>query len=113
GGVNLVDGGLISGSTTTALTITSIATTDAGSYTFIASNNFGAVTSSFARLVVNVPASITTNPSSQNVNSGVILLLSAAASGSPNPVLHWERNGVTITNCTSCTAGGFGIAGAT
>ncbi len=52
-GVNLVNGGQISGVASTAITIANLSLADAGSYTVVASNSYGSVTSSPAILVVN------------------------------------------------------------
>ncbi len=113
GGANLSNGGIISGASTTALNLTGVTTNDAGSYTFVVSNPNGSVTSSVAKVSITVAPTVLTGPSNQTVNAGSIVLFTGSNSGTPTPVAHWERNGVTITNCTSCTAGGFGISGAT
>jgi hypothetical protein len=52
-GLNLVNGGRISGATTTALTITGVQAGDAGSYDVVVSNSGGSVTSDVATLVVS------------------------------------------------------------
>jgi probable HAF family extracellular repeat protein len=53
-GTNLADGGNISGSTTANLTLSNTTTNDAGSYTVIIQNSFGNVTSSVAKLSLNL-----------------------------------------------------------
>lgn len=52
GGVALLDGGAITGSITTTLTLTNIAAGNAGNYTMTATNQYGNVTSSIAVLTV-------------------------------------------------------------
>jgi hypothetical protein len=54
-GTNLVNGGRISGSSSTILSIASVHFSDAGSYSVIASNAYGAATSSTAVLHVGYP----------------------------------------------------------
>ena len=54
-GTNLVDGGRISGSSGTTLSITNVHFSDAGSYSVIASNAYGVATSSTAVLHVGFP----------------------------------------------------------
>lgn len=51
-GVDLVDGGRISGTTTTNLTLTAIQPADAGDYSVVVSNAYGSVTSSLATLTL-------------------------------------------------------------
>jgi sugar lactone lactonase YvrE len=51
-GVNLSDGGTISGATTSTLTITGISAADAGNYTAVASNSAGTATSNAATLTI-------------------------------------------------------------
>ena len=52
-GVNLVNGGNISGVTSTTLSITNAQVADAGDYTFVATNAVGSATSNAAALTVN------------------------------------------------------------
>ena len=58
-GTNLVNGGNISGATTNMLTIASVATNNAGDFTLLATNTYGAVTSSVVTLTVLLPPTIT------------------------------------------------------
>ena len=58
-GTNLVNGGNISGATTNTLTIASVASNNAGNYTLVATNTYGAVTSTVATLTVLLPPTIT------------------------------------------------------
>ncbi len=58
-GTNLVDGGNVSGVTTTNLVITSVQLSDAGGYTVVVTNDYGSVTSSVAQLTVVNPGRFT------------------------------------------------------
>jgi hypothetical protein len=55
-GTNLADGGEISGSGTSNLTLSTTTTNDAGSYSVVIANSYGSVTSAVAVLTVIVPA---------------------------------------------------------
>jgi hypothetical protein len=76
-GVNLADGGRISGATTATLQITGVSTADAGNYAVVITNSIGSVTSNAAVLTVNPVPTIDldhwTNRSSGTTNflSGV------------------------------------------
>jgi hypothetical protein len=54
-GVNLTNGGNISGAQTSILTVTNLALTDTGDYSVVVTNSFGSVTSLVAHLNVVVP----------------------------------------------------------
>ena len=58
-GVNLTDSGNISGSTTSNLLFSLIATNDGGSYTLIIQNAYGSVTSSVVKLTIMLPTNVT------------------------------------------------------
>ena len=64
-GVNLANGGRISGATTNTLTIANVQPADAGNYTLVVSNPAGAVTSVVATLTVSGPPVLTAQPQSQ------------------------------------------------
>jgi hypothetical protein len=102
-GVNLTDGGNISGSTTTNLTIASVLGADAGSYTLIASNSLGvpslSVTSSVATLTVADPV-ITSQPSpaSQTQPPGSTVSLSVTAIGTATLAYQWQKDGNPLSD---------------
>ena len=77
---------------------------DGGSYTVRVSNSAGSagsILSSVATITVIVPPSITTEPSSQTVNSGSSMTLSVVALGTA-PLSHqWFKNGTIISGATS------------
>ena len=54
-GTNLVNGGNISGATTNVLSLVSVTASNAGNYTLVATNTYGAATSSVATLTVLLP----------------------------------------------------------
>jgi hypothetical protein len=72
-GVNLADGGRISGATTATLQITGVSIADAGSYTVVITNSVGSVTSSAAVLTIiaSTPYTFTTLAGTAGGSNGV------------------------------------------
>jgi predicted Zn-dependent protease len=95
--------GALSGATSATYTISSVATSDAGSYTVRASNSAGAATSTAAVVTVNVPPTVTTAPVAQSVSAGNTLTLTVAAAGSPSPSYQWQKDGNNIPGATQPT----------
>ncbi|HLO45215.1 MAG TPA: immunoglobulin domain-containing protein, partial [Leadbetterella sp.] len=106
-GSDLSDGGNISGSSTSSLTITNLcATCDAGTYTVKA---FGtgacasqSVTSSSATLTVNTPISITSVSTSQSKCEGENVTLEVVAAGTITGY-QWKKAGNNITGQTNAS----------
>lgn len=94
GGIN------INGATVSSLTIGSVQTSDAGTYTFVATNAVNTVTSNGAVLTVNSAPAFTTQPASQTALLGNSVTFTAGASGNPSPTLQWQKNGVAIAGAT-------------
>jgi len=94
----------ISGATSTILTISGATSTDAGTYTVVATNSIGSVTSSAVTLTVTggvtAPA-ITTQPSSITAAAGTAATFTVVATGSPT--YQWRKNGAAITGATNNT----------
>ncbi|MEO6992596.1 MAG: immunoglobulin domain-containing protein, partial [Lacunisphaera sp.] len=94
------------GATSASYSIAATATLDAGSYTVVATNTAGSVTSATASLTVNVanvaPA-IVVQPASQTVTAGGNVSFTATASGTPVPTYQWTLNGAAIAGATSPT----------
>jgi pectate lyase len=93
--------------TNAILTITNAQLTDAGTYSVVVTNFFGAVTSSIATLTVNsagVAPSITTQPTNQLVVVGENATFSVVATGTPDPIYQWYFNTNTpLTDATNAT----------
>jgi hypothetical protein len=101
-GTNLLnDGGKISGSTNSVLTITNVLGADSGTYDVVVSNAAGVVTSSNATLVVIDPI-ITNEPVSLTVNLGSPASFSVGAYGT-SPHYQWYINGVGINGANAST----------
>jgi hypothetical protein len=109
--VNVSNGGIVSGATTSTLTLTGVTPSWALNYRVIVSNAAGSVTSSpAATLTVNVPPSITTQPSSQSVYLGQNASFSVVATGTAPLTYQWKANsGTGYTNVVN----GGPISGAT
>ncbi len=100
GGANLA------GKTATTLTLSAIATGDAGSYDCVATNSAGSATSTSATLTVNAAATapaFTTQPASQTVTAGGSATFTVAVSGSPAPTVQWRKGGANLAGKTSTT----------
>jgi uncharacterized repeat protein (TIGR03803 family) len=98
-GINLTNGGNISGSTTATLRITNVTVSDAALYSVIVSNAFNSIVSDDAVLDVNFsPPDITTQPASQTCVAGTTVMLSVAALGDQPLFYQWQENGTNLTD---------------
>jgi hypothetical protein len=108
-GTNLVNGGNISGATTSMLTIASVSDADAANYSAVLSDAYASVTTSNAMLTVSDLPFIASLPQSQTVSSGSMVTFNVTAYGAPPLVLQWYFNGTPLgspatgTNFSSCT----------
>ena len=100
------NGSPLSGQTGTTLSLSNAQAGDAGSYTCVATNSAGAVTSSAATLTVNAAAvapAFTAQPTSQSVAPGVTVTFTVVATGSPAPTYQWQKNGATLSGQTAAS----------
>ncbi|MDB6026329.1 MAG: large protein, partial [Verrucomicrobiales bacterium] len=97
GGTNLVDGGNVSGVSTTNLVLTSLSAGDAGNYQVIVSNVYGAVTSSVAILTID-NLTIVSQPTSVTNNYGTTANFSVTASGSGTLAYQWRKDSVNLVD---------------
>jgi hypothetical protein len=99
------DGNALLGQTSTALTLTNVQSSDAGSYSVVASNSGGSVTSAAATLTVTgAPTgavAITTHPSAQTVVTGSTAVLSVSATNATG--YQWKLNGANLAGATTAT----------
>ncbi len=98
----------IAGATSATYSIASAQSSNAGTYTVIATNSAGSATSNGAVLtvnsgVVNVAPAFTTQPSPVTVASGSAASFTTAATGTPAPTYQWNFNGTPIAGATSAT----------
>jgi len=90
-GLDVHDGGNISGATTSALSIGNVLQADAGGYSVIVTNTYGSVTSASVTLAVNDPF-ITTQPTNQTLAVGTTAVLHVAAVGTPALTYQWYKD---------------------
>ena len=93
----------IAGATSSPLTFTAVAASDAGRYSVTVSNVAGSATSREAVLTVNppIPISFYSHPSSQTLFVGQSLNLSVSVSGSSPIAVQWQKNSAPISGATS------------
>ena len=117
-GLNLTDGGNVSGAQTPTLTLTNVLGGDAGGYQVIVTNVWGSTTSVVAGLSVVDPL-LVTNPASQLVNRGQTAAFSISVLGTQPLQYQWRKDGVnlvgatlpslTLTNVQATNAGGYDV----
>lgn len=93
----------LTGSTSSTLSLPSVTALDAGTYTVVATNSAGSVTSSGAVLAVNTPPSFTQQPVSQSCMVGATVTFSVSVAGSPTPSVQWYKDGTLLSGATTTT----------
>ena len=96
GGINLSDGGNISGVTTATLTINNVATADEGSYDVVITGLCSNVTSAAAMLAVDDNVVITAQPIAVTQCEGTTATFSVTATGT-NLTYRWRKDGINLT----------------
>ena len=89
-----------------ASTYTTPATTasdNGAQFSVVVSNPAATVTSAIAILIVNVPPSITTQPTSQTITAGQTASFSVTATGTAPLSYQWQKNGAAISGATSAS----------
>ncbi|MBO4545630.1 MAG: immunoglobulin domain-containing protein [Verrucomicrobia bacterium] len=98
-----MDGSPINGATSASYKLTNVRPSYAGNYTVKVSNSAGSVTSSAAKLTVNLKKpTISTQPKSQTVTEGDYVTLTVTASGSELSY-QWYKDGNLINGATSAS----------
>ncbi len=97
------DGVDLPGATGATLTISSTTTADSGSYTAVAVNGCGAVTSNALLLDVLESPNLTSTPVDAEVCEGSPFTLEVAATGSTPLDYQWFRDGASIPGATAAT----------
>jgi uncharacterized repeat protein (TIGR03803 family) len=97
---NLVNGGNISGSTTSVLIISNVSPTDAGTYSVIVSNLAGTATSTGASLTVLTGQApiILSQPTSATLLPGATVSFTVLADGDSPLAYFWQFNGTNLAN---------------
>jgi uncharacterized repeat protein (TIGR03803 family) len=101
---NLTDGGNISGSAASTLTVSNVFQANVGAYSVVVSNAAGMVTSSNAFLTI-VPwrPVITTQPASQAVLPGQTVTMTVGAVGTQPLFYQWQANGTNLSDGAKLT----------
>ncbi len=100
------DGTNITGATSATLAFSSVATSDAGSYTVTVTNAYGTATTAAATITVTsstIPATITSQPADLTVNAGQAATFAVSAYGSAPVTYQWKKEGAAISGATSST----------
>jgi len=99
------DGVAIAGATASSLTLNAVSASSAGSYSVVATNSAGTVTSTAAVLTVTGPStvapSISLQPQSQVVAAGNSVTFTITANGTPTPTYQWRKDGNAISGATA------------
>ena len=101
-GTNLMDGGNISGSTTSTLSIGNVSDVDAAVYRVVVSDAYNSVTSSNATLTVIDPPSISSQPTNLMLLAGSTATFGVSLTGSA-PCFQWLFNRANLFNATNST----------
>jgi hypothetical protein len=96
-GTNLNNGGIVSGATTPALTLTGVSALDATGYACVVTNDISSVTSAVATLSLVIPPGVSSDPSSSTNTTCDTVVFTVSATGSA-PSYQWRKNGVNLTN---------------
>jgi hypothetical protein len=106
----------VAGATSSAYTFTPTLAQSGSIYRAVFTNAAGTATTTAATLKVNpVLPVVTTSPSSQTVNVGTLLSLTAAATGTPTPTVQWQvstNNGATYANIPGATSTAYTLTAA-
>jgi predicted aconitase with swiveling domain len=97
-GLDLVDGGNVSGAITATLAISGVVSNDAGSYRVIITNNWDSITSAIATLTVWYPPVFLVQPTNLTIAYGASASLVSQATGSTPLAYRWQRNGTNLIN---------------
>lgn len=102
----LKNGTAIPSATSATLSLTSVSSSDAATYSVVVANSVSSVASAGAVLTVNpapVAPTITTGPTSQTVTNGSSVTFSVVAQGTAPLTYQWQKNSVDIPNANAAT----------
>jgi hypothetical protein len=101
GGIDLTDGATYSGSTTANLSIYNVQTAQAGAYEVVIRNAVGSATGPSATLTVDLPPSVTSEPTNQTVAAGATATFSVKAVGTGPLHYQWQFNGTNLIGAST------------
>ena len=99
-GVDLGNGGGVSGAGTAALTLSAVDLAANGVYTLVVSNGYGTVTSTPVTLTVLAadPPSIVSQPASQSVVEGADVSFAVTLEGTSPFTYQWKKDGIALVD---------------
>jgi uncharacterized repeat protein (TIGR03803 family) len=98
-GINLTNGGNVSGANTSVLLLTNVTTDDAAVYSVVVSNAVNSVTSDYAILDVSYsPPNIVQQPASVTCLAGLAARFTVSATGNAPLTFQWRENGTNLTD---------------
>src|SRR5882724_7590753 len=99
-GVDLQNGGNVSGADTSTLTLSIVGASDAGSYRVRVTNPCGTVTSATATLtiVTDPPQNVSIQPQNLSLCPGELARFTATSDGSQPLSYQWQHNGVNLVD---------------
>jgi uncharacterized repeat protein (TIGR03803 family) len=97
--INLADGGNISGSATSVLTVSNVSPTSVGVYSVVVSNSAGVTVSSNATLtILPFRPVIVAQPTGQTALPGQTIVLTVAAVGNQPLSYQWQESGTNLSD---------------
>src|SRR4029077_2208386 len=99
-GTILPGGGRITSMSQPTLTLNSVTTNDDGNYRVVITNQYGAVTSSIASLLVYQAPVIIAPPTNTVASVFATASLSVSVTGAPPFQVQWQKNGITLADGT-------------
>jgi hypothetical protein len=93
----------IDGATNATLSLNSLSSADAGTYTVVVSNLGGSVTSASTVVSIKANTAISSHPVSFLRRAGQSALLTVSASGADGGSFQWKKNGIAISAATGST----------
>ena len=90
----------LAGATASSYTIANAQATNAGSYSVIVTNAYGAITSSLATLTVVLPPIINAQPTNQLASVSNTVSFTVGLSQGTSPSYQWRQNGTAISGAT-------------
>lgn len=95
------NGSTLSNAASSNLVFESVMESDAGNYHCVVTNRGGSATSVSAALVVQVPPTITVQPTNKIAFAGSTVTFSVESKGTPSPAHRWFKDGAPIANASS------------
>jgi alpha-tubulin suppressor-like RCC1 family protein len=93
----------VDGATNSSLALTNVQPANEGDYFVVVTNVAGSVTSSNAILTINVPPTITTQPTNQTIIKGSNAMFSVIAMGTAPLSYQWYFNATVLPDATNVT----------